>query len=237
MVSAGVYHGTLRHRRFRPVPHFFRYDLFMVLLDIDRIDALMRVSRLTSRNRFNWASFDDRDHFGDPALSLRERVERDAQRNGIALADGSIYLLTHLRYLGYCFNPVSFFYCFDSGGTLRHVLAEVNNTFGGSRNYWCEPRDTAGKALYVSPFIEHDVRYTFEFSAPEDQLRAFIGVDRDGSPLLEATLTLERREWRPAEIRRALLRHPAMTAKVIAAIHWEALRLWRKGVPLVPREN
>ena len=132
----------------------------MVLLDIDRVPALMRVSAVTSDNRWNWASFDDRDHLGDPSRPLRERLIVDAARHGVELPAGPIFLLTHLRYLGYCFNPVSFFYCFDPAERLQVVLAEVSNTFGGTHNYWLRPdsalrtfRAAAVKSLYVSPFM------------------------------------------------------------------------------------
>ena len=240
---AGVYVGTLRHRRLEPVPHAFRYPLFMVLLDIDRIDELMAVSPFTSRNRFNWATFADRDHFGDLRVTLRERVRHDANRNGIDLPDGPIYVLTHLRYLGYCFNPLSLFYCFDRDGQLRAVLGENNNTFGGRHNYWLQPdgsprrsfRARAAKALYVSPFMEPDLDYTFALSPPAESLTVHMQALRHGRSFFDATLTLERRPWTAPDIRRALVRHPAMTINVIAGIHWEAVKLWWKGVPVVPR--
>jgi hypothetical protein len=233
--GSGVCVGTLRHRRFTPVRHEFTYPLFMALLDIDRIDELMAVSRVTSRNRFNWATFADRDHLGDPSRSLRERVAADAAGSGLVLPPGRVLLLTHLRYLGYCFNPVSFFYCHDACGRLQLVLAEVNNTCGGRHRYWVRPHDRAAKAMYVSPFIEPDVEYSFDFSAASASLVAHMEVIRKGAALFDATLRLERREWNAREIQRALLRHPAMTAAVIGGIHWEALKLWWKGVPVVPR--
>ena len=149
VIDSGLFIGTLRHRRFAPVAHAFTYPLFMALLDIDRLPELMRVSRLTSYNRFNWASFHDRDHLGDPARPLRERLAVDAARHGIDLPDGRIFLLTHLRYLGYGFNPVSFFYCFDAAERLQIVLAEVSNTFGGAHNYWLRP--DAGVADAFAP--------------------------------------------------------------------------------------
>ena len=240
---AGVYIGTLRHRRLEPVPHAFRYPLFMVLLDIDRIDELMAVSPFTSRNRFNWATFADRDHFGDLSVPLRERVRRDADSHGIDLPDGPIYLLTHLRYLGYCFNPLSLFYCFDRDGQLRAVLGENNNTVGGRHNYWLQPdgsarrsfRGRAAKALYVSPFMEPDLDYTFALSQPAESLTVHMQALRHGRSFFDATLALERRPWTAPEIRRALVRHPAMTVNVIAGIHWQAMKLWWKGVPVVPR--
>jgi DUF1365 family protein len=242
VIDSGLFVGTLRHRRFTPVAHTFTYPLFMALLDIDRVSELMRVSAVTSRNRWNWASFDDRDHLGDPSRPLRERLVVDATRHGIEVPAGRIFLLTHLRYLGYCFNPVSFFYCFDRAEQLRVVLAEVSNTFGEAHNYWLRPdsasrtfRAGATKSLYVSPFMPADLEYAFAFTPPAGRLVAHMKTVRAGSVCFDATLSLERRAWSAAEIRRALVRHPAITATVMAGIHWQALRLWWKGVPVVRR--
>lgn len=242
MIASGLFVGTLCHRRFTPVAHAFRYPLFMALLDIDRVSELMSVSAVTSYNRWNWASFDDRDHLGDPARSLRERLTIDAVRQGIDLPDGPVFLLTHLRYLGYCFNPVSFFYCFDRAERLQVVLAEVRNTVGGAHNYWLRPdsasrtfRAVATKSLYVSPFMPVDLEYAFAFTPPAGRLVAHMKTVKAGSVCFDATLSLERRPWSGAEIRRVLVRYPAMTATVMAGIHWQALRLWWKGVPVVRR--
>jgi DUF1365 family protein len=242
VIEPGLFVGTLRHRRQGPVRHAFTYPLFMVLLDIDRVPELMRTSRLTSHNRWNWASFDDRDHLGDPALPLRERLALDAARHGVELPDGPIFLLTHLRYLGYCFNPVSFSYCFDRAGHLQVILAEVSNTFGGAHNYWLRPdspshtfRATATKSLYVSPFMEAELDYAFAFTPPAARLVAHMETIKAGTVCFDATLSLERRPWTATEIRKVLFRYPAMTANVMVGIHWEALKLWWKGVPPVPR--
>ena len=241
-MDSGVFVGTLRHRRFSPVAHAFTYRVFMVLLDIDRIPELMAVSRLTSHNRWNWASFDQRDHLGDPARTLRERLAADATRHGVDLPDGRILLLTHLRYLGYVFNPVSFYYCFNRAEQLRVVMAEVSNTFGGSHNYWLRSetasptfRAAATKSLYVSPFMPVDVDYAFALTPPQGRLVAHMQTLKNGAVCFDATLRLERRPWSAAEIRRALVRYPVMTAAVVAGIHWQALRLWWKGVPVVRR--
>ena len=242
MIDSGLFVGSLRHRRFTPAPHAFTYPLFMALLDIDRLPELMRVSAVTSYNGWNWASFDERDHFGDPGRPLRDRLEADAARHGIEVPDGRILLLTNLRYLGYCFNPVSFFYCFDREEQLRLVLAEVRNTFGGTHNYWLRPdsasrtfRAAAAKSLYVSPFMPVDMEYAFAFTPPEGRLVAHMKTVKEGAVRFDATLSLERRPWSAAEIRHALVRYSAMTAIVMAGIHWQALRLWWKGVPVVPR--
>lgn len=256
MSPASLYVGTLRHRRFAPVAHEFRYPLFMVLLDIDRIADAMRVSWLTGYNRWNVASFMDRDHLGDASQPLRARVGEAAERAGIELPTGRILLLTHLRYCGYCFNPISLFYCFDAADRLTHVLAEVHNTFGGAHNYWLTApsgdqvgagfRAVTPKALYVSPFLEREVTYGFALTRPGRQLTAHIDVWRDSrtpaavgvaGKAFDATLSLTARPWTASAIRRTLLRHPWMTATVTAGIHWQALRLWWKGVAIVPRPS
>ncbi len=242
-MEPGLFVGTLRHRRLSPVPHAFTYGLFMVLVDIDRIPELMGRSRLTSVNRWNWASFDDRDHTGDPVRPLRERLALDAARHGLTLPDGPVLLLTHLRYIGYGFNPVSFYYAFDGGGRLTLVLAEVRNTFGGAHNYWLRSdgsgpvvRAAAAKAFYVSPFMPPELDYRFTLTLPADRVVAHIDTRRkDGTTLFDATLSLERRAWTAGELRRLLVRYPAITAAVTARIHLHAFRLWWKGVPLVPR--
>jgi hypothetical protein len=244
VIEAGLFVGTLRHRRFSPVAHAFTYPIFMALLDIDRIPELMRRSWLTSHNRWNWASFDDRDHLGNPEWRLRERLVHDAAKHGVRLPAGPIFLLTHLRYFGYCFNPVSFFYCFDREERLQVVLAEVSNTFGGRHNYWLRPqgesrtfRAAAEKSLYVSPFMPVDLDYTFAFTPPANHLVAHMQTRRAGEVGFDATLSLERRPWNAAELRRLLVRYPAMTTSVIAQIHWQAVKLWWKGVPVVPASS
>ncbi len=244
----GLYTGTLRHRRFRPRKHEFTYNLFMAWLDIDRIAELMAQSRWTSYNRFNWASFQERDHFGDPRLSLRERVSQDARAHGVALPEGPIFLLTHLRYLGYCFNPISFYFCYDGSGQIDAILAEVNSTFGESRNYWLGPQNRqpsanplryrCPKTMHVSPFMGMDLDYEFVLTVPNHTLVVHMNtIERDPAvaspqPLFDATLTLEREPWTAPNVSRVLLRHPWMTAKVIGGIHWEALRLFIKRIPV-----
>ncbi len=214
----------------------------MAFLDIDRIPELMRVSPFTSYNRWNWAAFYERDHFGDPGIPLRERLAVDALASGTSLPDGPVYLLTHLRYFGYNFNPVSFFYCCDRDGRLQAILAEVNNTFGETRNYWLTPaneveaknsrRYRSSKTLHVSPFMPMELDYAFTFTTPGPRLIVHMSTLDGGRPFFEASLDLIRREWCAGQLHRALLTHPWMTAKVIGAIHWEALKLYMKKVPV-----
>lgn len=246
--APGLYAGTIRHRRLEPRLHQFEYPLFMAFLDVDRLRESMAVSRFTSYNRFNWAAYHERDHLGDPAAPLRARLRDSAAAAGHTLPDGPIYLLTHLRYAGYVFNPISLFYCYAPGGDLRLVLAEVSNTYGGRRNYWLKPADdgqrrlraVVSKELYVSPFMPYDVDYEFILTPPGPTLVAHMNVTpaHEGQPrpgrLFDATLTLTHQPWTARNVRGALARFPLMTARVIAGIHWEAARLRLKGVPVVP---
>lgn len=239
MIEPGIYVGTLRHRRFSPKRHDFTYPLFMPLLDIDKLDEQLAVSWMTGHNKPRWASFWDEDHFGDLSQSLRARLAADAKKHGHELPPGKIFLLTHLRYLGYNFNPVSFFYCYDEAGELRTIVAEVNNTFGETQNYWLpSTRDsrahnfTFEKSFHVSPFIGMDCTYHWTFTDPGDSLIVQTANLENGATLFDATLKLERREWSAQEVRRTLLRFPMVTVKTIAAIHWHAILLWLKRVPV-----
>ncbi len=241
-MESGLYVGKLRHRRFSPMAHSFAYPVFMAFLDIDRLPELMRVSPFSGYNRWNWTSYCERDHFGDPKIALRERLKVDAERNGVALPAGPIFLLTHLRYLGYVFNPVSFYYCYDHADNLQMILAEVNNTFGETHNYWLDAsnrrpsataqRYTTPKRMHVSPFMGMRMQYDWIFTAPGERLVAHMNTVADGQQFFDATLELERREWTKWELHRTLASYPFMTARVIGAIHWEALKLWAKGVPV-----
>lgn len=240
----GLYVGSIAHRRFSPRPHDFRYALFMSLLDVDRIAELMAISRFTSLNRFNVAAFHDRDHVGDASLSLRERLRRSAADAGRTLPDGRILLLTHLRYAGYVFNPISIYYCFDRDHVLRSVLADVRNTYGGRQGYWLDPADAVtrrfraftDKTLYVSPFMEMPLQYEFLLTPPGDSLVVHMNVSRRATRerVFDATLDMARRPWTAAAMRRTLAEYPLMTAKVIGAIHFEAARLRLKGLAVIP---
>ena len=241
-MQPAIYFGTIRHRRSKPARHEFTYPLFMAFLDVDHIAESMKASPFTSYNRFNWASFHESDHFGDPALPLRKRLESDAAKNGIHLPEGPIFLLTHLRYLGYSFNPISLFYCYNREGRIETIMAEVNSTFGETHNYWLTAANQIGstdsrvyrrpKAMHVSPFMPMELDYRFILPAPGERLIAHMNTMDGEASDFDATLRLRREPWSAASLRRALLRFPWVTAKVIAAIHWEALRLYCKKVPV-----
>jgi DUF1365 family protein len=241
-IHPAIYVGWLRHRRFSPARHEFTYPIFMVCLDIDRIPEMMSISPFTGCNRWNWASFFDEDHFGEPHLGLRERLARDRSTQFAPLPEGKILLLTHLRYLGYNFNPVSFFYCHNSAGTLETIVAEVNNTFGETHNYWLGAGPQTNdhsfhckfqKEFHVSPFLGMDQQYDWRFASSGDSIVIQTNSYENGSRVFDATVRLEPREWTRKNLHAILRSYPWMTLKVIRAIHWQAVRLWWKKVPLV----
>lgn len=240
---SAFYTGVVRHRRLHPKAHGFSYPVSYAFMDIDQIPQLCSISPFLSYNRWNWASFHDADHLGDISLSLRERLRGDAARHGVELPRGPIFLLALLRYVGYSFNPVSYFYCYDEEGHLERICAEVCNTPWKERHlYWMDPAtEHAGKdgrsfevmkAFHVSPFMAMDCRYRWAFSDPGASLKVHIAEYGQDLFFFDADLDLRRQEWSGFVLLKSLIRFPLQTFGVIFAIHWEAFRLWIKRVPV-----
>ncbi|NQE60896.1 DUF1365 domain-containing protein [Caulobacter sp. RHG1] len=240
--ASALYRGAVAHRRFRPKAHRLRYRVFWLLLDLAELDGLGRRLTLFSRNRFNLLSFHDRDHGDGSQTPLRVQIEARLQAVGVDLQGGAIRLLTMPRMLGFVFNPISLYYCHRPDGTLAGMVYEVTSTFG-LRHFYVAPiqpkdqavgviRQEADKALYVSPFMGMNMRYAFRGRAPDAGLGLTIeGRDAEGV-LITATLAGRRRDLSDRQLLAAAVQFPLLTLKVVAAIHWEALKLWLKGVPL-----
>ena len=241
-MNSALYFGPIRHRRMAPVENAFRYQSFFVYLDLGELDRVFRGRWLWSTRRFAPAWFRRADHVGDPKRPLDDCVrELVRERAGFRPA-GPVRLLTHLRYWGYCMNPVSFYYCFDTAGErLEAVVAEIHNTPWGERH--CHVLDcrgkgddralafTFGKEFHVSPFMPMDLDYAWRLTTPGCALSVHMENRSSGRTFFDATMTLERREICTRSLAMALARHPFMTGTVIAAIYWQALKLWLKRTP------
>jgi len=241
---SGLYAGVVTHQRFRPKAHALSYRVFMLLLDLDELPALFARLRLLSKGRFGLVSFNVTDHGDRSERPLREQVEQRLVAAGIQ-GGGAIRLLCMPRVLGHGFNPLSVYFCHRPDGALAATLYEVSNTFGERHSYLiaAEPdaggmlRQTAQKRFYVSPFMEMALRYRFTVQPPVAATRIVIAADDAEGPVLTAAFVGRRRPLSDAALLGAWLSHPLLTLKVVAGIHWEALKIWRKGMAFHRRPN
>ena len=239
-MNSALYAGTVAHSRLRPKRHKLSYRVFSLLLDLDEVGALSQRLKLFGHNRAAVFSLHDKDH-GDGGGKLRQWALTQVAAAGIRLQAPRIAMLCYPRIFGYVFNPLTVYFCRD-GEALKAILYEVHNTFGEKRTYVIRVADDAevveqscAKQLYVSPFMPMDCVYHFHIEAPGDKVLISIGETDANGLLLRASFAGERQELTDATLRRALFAYPLMTLKVMGAIHWEALKLWLKGVKYVPR--
>ena len=238
-----IYSGLVTHRRFKPKRHFFSYKIFSLLIDLGEIENLGKKIKFFSYNKFNILSFYDIDHGPRDGSSLVSWVKNVLSEAKIDFRSGTIKLLCYPRFFGYVFNPLSIFYCYDENLQLKAILYEVKNTFGEQHTYVFSASSNSNlilhrcdKKFYVSPFIEMKTFYNFRLLNPGKILNVFIKQGDSEGTLLTACQVGKKVEMTSKNLLSQFLKHPLMSFKVILAIHFEALRLWIKGVKLVKRK-
>ena len=241
--APALYVGAVTHCRLRPREHKLAYRIYSLLLDLDHLEELDARLKLFSLDRFNLFSFYRSDRNDKSALTLRQKVEAAMRGGGIEPDGGRILLLTMPRLLGWAFNPISVYYCFAQSGELAAVLWEVDNTFGERHAYMIPVEgDASGEILqacpkdfHVSPFMNMALDYNFRLRVPAKLLNLAIDVSDPGGLMLTTHYRAHRRELTDANLLRVFFSVPLLTLRVVGGIHWEALKLWRKGVGLRPK--
>ena len=248
-MKSALYFGQVSHRRTKPVIHGFQYDLFMVYLDLAELDTIFKGNPFWSIGRPNVAWLSRADHLGDPNIPLDQAVRNLVSDKTGQRPIGPICMLTHLRYFGYCFNPVTFYYCFNPDGmVVDTIIAEIHNTPWGEEHCYVlgatenmenpdHQRFRFEKTFHISPFMPMDITYDWKFDCPGDALHVHMTDEVAGEPVFEAELNLTRHQITNRNLTLALLRYPLMTAKVISAIYWQALRLRLKGAVYYPHPH
>lgn len=239
---SGLYVGHVAHAR--PGKHRLRYRVFMLAVDLDALEALDQRLRWFSYNRCNLLALHDRDHGARNNQPLKPQIEGKLREAGIAWDGGAITLLTMPRLLNYVFNPLSVYFCRRRDGSLAALVHEVSNTFGEWHFYVLPARETDGavaqecdKAFFVSPFLEMDLRYEFRVMPPGERVQVAMAVKRGEELALTASFAGARRPLTDAHLLRVWISNPLMTLSVIAGIHWEALKMWAKGVRFLGRNG
>jgi len=241
--SSCIYDGKVIHKRFKPRKHFFKYKVFSLFIDLSELDQIDKEIKLFSYNKFNILSFYDIDHGPRDGTSLIAWVKKNLNKNGINLKEINIKLLCYPRLWGYVFNPLSIFFIYDKSSNLISILYEVKNTFGEQHTYIFKINDenktfihSCKKKFHVSPFIEMNCQYRFKILKPENKLSVVIDQEDDEGKLLFASQDGFKKALNNRNLLFSFISHPLMTLKIIGAIHFEALKLWLKGVKLVKKK-
>ena len=241
-MTSSIYNGTVIHKRFKPKIHFFKYRVFSLLIDLSELDILDKKINYFSYNKFNLISFFDKDHGERDGSSIVEWVKKNLNENGLNTENIKIKLLCYPRILGYVFNPLSVFYVYDINEKLVSILYEVKNTFGEQHTYIFRVENNSllqhncEKKFHVSPFIEMNCNYFFRILNPEQKLSVIIDqYDQEGK-ILFASQDGERSDLTSKNLMNSYLKHPLMTFKIISAIHFEAFKLWIKGIKFIKKK-
>ena len=243
MINSSIYNGSVIHKRFKPKKHFFKYRVFSLFLDLSELKELNNKLNFFSLNKFNLISFYEKDHGERDGSSLLEWVKNNLRRNNISTDNIKVKLLCYPRILGYVFNPLSIFFIYDNNESLVSILYEVKNTFGEQHTYVFKIegenkliQNNCSKKFHVSPFIEMDCNYFFRILNPGDKLSVIIDQYDQQGKILFASQDGIRSDLTNKNLMNSYLRHPLMTFKIISAIHFEAFKLWIKGIKFVKKK-
>jgi len=241
-MTSSIYNGTVIHKRFKPKIHFFKYQVFSLLIDLSELKILDQKISFFSYNSFNLISFFDKDHGDRDGSSLIEWVKKNLKENKIISENIKIKLLCYPRIFGYVFNPLSVFYVYDKNEELISILYEVKNTFGEQHTYIFKVENNnllqhnCEKKFHVSPFIKMDCNYFFRILKPTEKISVIIDQYQSNEKILYASQDGIRRDFTSSELIRSYLKHPLMTFKIIIAIHFEAFKLWTKGIRYIKKK-
>ena len=241
-MNSNIYNGYVTHTRFKPVKHFLKYKTFSLFIDLDELELLDKKFKIFSFNKFNIFSFHNKDHGERNGKSLKEWVIYNLKKFKIEKNINRIKLLCYPRIFGYVFNPLSIFYCYENN-ILKAVFYEVKNTFNEQHTYIFKIKDdkniqqSCKKKFYVSPFMDMKTFYNFELKPPADKLSVLIKQTDKNGLILTALQTGERKNFSSKQLIINFFKYPLMTLKIISAIHFEALLLWKKGAIYRGREK
>ena len=243
MINSCIYSGNVIHKRFKPKEHFFKYKVFSLLIDLSELNELDNKLKFFSLNKFNLISFFEKDHGERDGSSLFNWVKLNLNINNINTENIKIKLLCYPRILGYVFNPLSIFFIYDKNEDLISILYEVKNTFGEQHTYLFKLeggnkliQNNCSKKFHVSPFIEMDCNYFFKILNPGENLSVIIDQHDKEGKILFASQDGKRSDLTTKNLINSYLKHPLMTFKIISAIHFEAFKLWIKGIKFVKKK-
>tara|TARA_B100000579_G_scaffold435272_1_gene458123 strand:- start:790 stop:1551 length:762 start_codon:yes stop_codon:yes gene_type:complete len=242
-MNSSIYNGTVIHKRFKPKKHFFRYSVFSLFIDLSELNQLDNSIKFFSFNKFNLISFFEKDHGDRDGSSLIDWVKKNLKENNISSENIKIKLLCYPRIFGYVFNPLSVFFIYNSKNKLISILYEVKNTFGEQHTYIFKVEDdlnlfqhNCSKKFHVSPFIEMNCNYFFRILKPGEKISVIIDQYHSNEKILYASQDGKRADFNSKELLKSYLKHPLMTFKIISAIHYEAFKLWTKGIKFISKK-
>ncbi len=241
-MTSSIYNGTVIHKRFKPKKHFFKYRVFSLLIDLYDLKDLNKNISFFSYNTFNLISFYDKDHGARDGSSLVKWVKKNLRENNINSDDIRVKLLCYPRIFGYVFNPLSIFFVYDKKENLVSILYEVKNTFGEQHTYIFKTENndllqhSCSKKFHVSPFMEMNCNYFFKSLKPAEKILVVIDQYQLDEKILFASQDGNRVDFSSWELLKSYIKHPLMTFKIISAIHFEAFKLWAKGIRFIKKK-